>query len=139
MRPYEALDAVEHIFYVARILGDGCECQGSTLPEVLVLDLGGRNSEPAPRGVEKVAHDGPLLFQRSALRQVYFDREHRSVHEISSGFLVLLTDERGRARQETLEVVDLSLDYVFEPGRRVDLTRPGAQTVHNGVDQLRDR
>ena len=139
MRPHEPVDAVENVVHMVGIFGDRCEGQCRPLPEILVIDLGGRHAVPASRGVEKVPDDGPLLLQRPALSDVDLDCEQTCVHGPGSGLVTLFTDVSGGTRHEPVEVLDLSLHDVGEPPGRVDLTRTGTHAAHHGIDELRHR
>ena len=137
MGPDEALDVVEHVLHVAGILRDGREPSPARATDP-GIDLGGCDPVPASGGVEQMAHDGSLGFN-DGFPPGGSRRSDRSVHGARSGLRALLTDEGGCTVHEAVEVLDLSLDDVFEPRRRIYLSRSGTQTRHHRVDQLGHR
>ena len=81
-RPHEAVDLVDHVGGVARRRRDGGEPELGALPLVLVVGLGRRDLEAAPRAFEQGLHGGPLVLQglRGGQSEIDDEGEHVDSH-----------------------------------------------------------
>ena len=68
---------------MASVTCDGREAEGGALPLVLIANFGGGYLISPACTIEDGLDDGPLLFQRVALRQVHVNRKGCYVRGIS--------------------------------------------------------